>query len=132
MLAYRTFFLTYGGLHVSAGAAIWLFPALTGFFLNTPAPADAATLMGFLSMLAGLGFCSAAFAQTPVVQRLVIVAGLVGNLLNLLAHFHNTLRGFMAGTTFLATLPVFLILFGLLLVLLRANASRRTYVARTL
>ncbi len=116
---YKVFFLIYGGLHLVGGVIIWLFPTFTGGFLNKPVPADSATLMGFLSMLAGLGFSSAAFATNKQAQKIVTIATILGNFLNFVAHFHNTVRGFMPSTILLFTVPFFLLIFVVLILLLR-------------
>ncbi len=114
---YKAFFLIYGGLHFVGGGIIWFFPAFTGSFLNQPVSADSATLMGFLSMLAGLGFSSAAFATNEQAQKIVTITAILGNFLNFAAHFHNTVRGFMPSTALLFTIPFFLLIFVVLIVL---------------
>ena len=92
-LFFRPFFLAYGGAHIVAGGVIWLAPSTTGLFLHDALAAPAATLVGFLSMLAGFGFAGAAFATEKRSKRVVVRLAILGNALNFLAHLVNVLRG---------------------------------------
>ena len=91
---YRPLLLLYGGVHVAAGAALWVLPSATGLFLYEPLPASASTLLGFLSILAGLGFAGAAGATRRSSQRSALVACMAGNVLNLAAHGQNVAAGY--------------------------------------
>ena len=92
-LLFRPLFLAYGGVHIVAGGVIWLAPSTTGLFLHDALTASAATLVGFLSMLAGFGFAGAAFATQKKSKRVIVRLAILGNALNFLAHLVNVLRG---------------------------------------
>ena len=79
---YRPFMLFYGGVHVLGGIALWALPGLSGAFLAEPLSASARPLVGFLSILAGLGFGAAAGIEQAAARRVAVLACLLGNLAN--------------------------------------------------
>ena len=90
---YRPFFLLYGALHGVGGLALWAVPELTRFVLVQPLSAPAGVLVGFASLLGGLGFGAGAFAETSRARRAVVHAALVANAMNFAAHATNVARG---------------------------------------
>lgn len=129
---YRPFFLFYGALHIAGGTVLWVAPEWTRFLLTEPLSAAAGVLVGFGSMLGGLGFGAAAFATGRSAQRAVVAAAIAADVVNFAAHATNVMRGdspgFMLGLAALGT-GTFLVV---LLLLARAlvysggsfNASR--------
>jgi hypothetical protein len=115
---FRPVVLTYGLVHIVAGFVIWFMPSITGLFLNAALPADAATLVGFISALAGLGFSGAALVESKTAKLLVLKLAALGNALNFLAHLHNVARGyapewfgFLAAALILAVLIILFLLY---------------------
>ena len=111
---YRPYFLCYGGIHILAGLAFWIAPALTQIFLYTPLAADAAALMGFASALAGLGFIGAAFVTVPRQQKAVLLLSVGGNLLNLAVHVQNVMRGYSPPSLLWVAVPSIVVMIALL------------------
>ncbi len=97
---YAPFLLYYGIVHIIGGVVLWGYPAATGAFLLEPLPPSMPPLLGFLSILSGLGFVAAAGVTQPASQKIAIVCCIVGNVVNLAAHLQNVARGY--ATTSLA------------------------------
>ena len=110
--------IVYGLVHIIAGVSIWLFPSVTGKFLLAALTPDAGTLVGFMSALAGLGFCGAALVESQSARQMVLILVGAGNVLNLLAHLHNISRGYsppwfggVAGVSILVILIILVLLY---------------------
>jgi len=90
---FKPFLLVYAGLHIAGGAALWFVPAVTDPLFTQPLTRDVTPLLGFISILAGMGFLAAGSVTEPRGRRHVVRLCLVGNALNLVPHLWNVFRG---------------------------------------
>lgn len=90
---YQPFLLFYGGIHILGGIVLWANPAAADRILFEPLPVYVGPLLGFASLLGGLGFAAAAGVTQPWDRKMAIVACGIANVLDFAAHFHNVVRG---------------------------------------
>jgi len=90
---FKPFLLVYAGLHIGGGAALWFVPSVTDPLFTQPLTRGVTPLLGFISILAGLGFLAAGSVTELRGRRHVVRLCLAGNVLNLVPHLWNVFRG---------------------------------------